>query len=94
MIGSQRMPRAASVAYALASEMGVTLDTKWGGAKLLFGGEGGFVVHCTGQGKVEVISGLADGQLVVLADRRLPVPGGIGQYAPPSQASPEPTARR
>lgn len=48
----------------------------------------------TGQGKVEVISGLADGQLVVLADRRLPVPGGIGQYAPPSQASPEPTARR
>ena len=36
----------------LASEMGVNLDTKWGGAKLLFGGEGGFVVHCTGQGKV------------------------------------------
>ena len=48
----------------------------------------------TGQGKVEVVSGLADGQLVVLADRRLPVPGGIGQYVPPSQASPEPTARR
>lgn len=36
----------------IASEQGITLDTKWGGAKLLFGGEGGFVVHCAGQGKV------------------------------------------
>lgn len=36
----------------IASEQGVSLDTKWGGAKLLFGGEGGFVVHCSGQGKV------------------------------------------
>lgn len=36
----------------IASEQGVALDTKWGGAKLLFGGEGGFVVHCSGQGKV------------------------------------------
>ena len=36
----------------LASEMGVKLDTKWGGGAMLFGGEGGFIVHCTGQGKV------------------------------------------
>jgi uncharacterized protein (TIGR00266 family) len=36
----------------LASEMGVKLDTKWGGGAMLFGGEGGFIVHCSGQGKV------------------------------------------
>lgn len=36
----------------IASEQGISLDTKWGGAKLLFGGEGGFVVRCSGQGKV------------------------------------------
>ena len=36
----------------LASEMGVKLDTKWGGGAMLFGGEGGFIVHCTGQGQV------------------------------------------
>jgi uncharacterized protein (TIGR00266 family) len=36
----------------LASEMGVKLDTKWGGSAMLFGGEGGFIVRCTGQGKV------------------------------------------
>ncbi len=40
----------------LASDMGVTLDTKWGGAKMLFGGEGGFVVHATGEGQVVVAS--------------------------------------
>ena len=36
----------------LASEMGINLDTKWGSGALLVGGEGGFVVHCTGLGKV------------------------------------------
>ena len=48
----------------------------------------------TGQGKVEIVSGLHAGQLVVLADRRLPVPGGIDQYQPVRQATPTPTARR
>jgi uncharacterized protein (TIGR00266 family) len=34
----------------LASDAGVAVDTKWGGFKNLFGGEGGFVLHATGQG--------------------------------------------
>ena len=36
----------------LASAPGVELDPKWGGFKNLFGGEGGFLVHASGQGKV------------------------------------------
>lgn len=40
----------------LANETSVTMDTKWGGAKNLFGGEGGFIAHMTGAGKVVVAS--------------------------------------
>ena len=36
----------------LASASGVNLDTKWGGFKNLFGGEGGFLVRATGDGPV------------------------------------------
>jgi uncharacterized protein (TIGR00266 family) len=36
----------------LASSAGVDLDTKWGGFRNLFGGEGGFLVHAVGQGEV------------------------------------------
>lgn len=35
----------------LASSPEVQLDTKWGGFKNLFGGEGGFLVHASGTGK-------------------------------------------
>jgi uncharacterized protein (TIGR00266 family) len=38
----------------LASSSGVELDTKWGGAKNLFGGEGGFLIHASGSGVVIV----------------------------------------
>lgn len=38
----------------LAAEQGVEIDTKWGGLKNLFGGEGGFLLHATGHGKVVV----------------------------------------
>jgi uncharacterized protein (TIGR00266 family) len=34
----------------IASSPGVDLDTKWGGFKNLFGGEGGFLIHATGHG--------------------------------------------
>lgn len=34
----------------LASAAGVELDTRWGGFKNLFGGEGGFLVHAAGEG--------------------------------------------
>lgn len=36
----------------LLSGAGVEIDTKWGGFKNLVGGEGGFLVHATGQGQV------------------------------------------
>ena len=36
----------------LAAASGVEIDTKWGGVRNLFGGEGGFIVHCTGVGPV------------------------------------------
>jgi uncharacterized protein (TIGR00266 family) len=36
----------------LASSDGVNIDTKWGGFKNVFGGEGGFLVHATGSGAV------------------------------------------
>ncbi len=36
----------------LASEAGIQIDTKWGGFKNVFGGEGGFLIHASGQGQV------------------------------------------
>ena len=36
----------------------------------------------TGGGRVEIVSGLTEGQIIVLSDTRLPVPGGIDQYQP------------
>lgn len=47
-----------------------------------------------GQGLIEISSGLEPGQLVVLADRREPVPGGLQQYRPPDETSATPTPRR
>ena len=40
----------------LASTPGITIDTKWGGMKTLFGGEGLFMLKATGQGEVIVNS--------------------------------------
>lgn len=36
----------------VASESGVDIDSKWGGFKSLFGGEGGFLLRASGQGTV------------------------------------------
>lgn len=36
----------------LASAATVELDTQWGGFKNVFGGEGGFLIRCTGEGQV------------------------------------------
>jgi uncharacterized protein (TIGR00266 family) len=38
----------------LASASTVQLDTKWGGMKNMFGSEGGFVVHASGEGPVVI----------------------------------------
>lgn len=53
------------------------------------------VTGASGGGRLQVVSGLNDGDLVVLADRRLPVPGGLAQYqsAQRATASPTPTRR-
>ncbi len=40
----------------LASDIGIDLDTKWGGKAMFWGGEGGFTVRCTGTGKVVATS--------------------------------------
>ena len=36
----------------LCAEHGVEIDTQWGGMRNLFGGEGGFLLRASGQGKV------------------------------------------
>jgi uncharacterized protein (TIGR00266 family) len=36
----------------LCSESTIEIDTKWGGFKNLFGGEGGFLIHASGTGEV------------------------------------------
>ena len=38
----------------LCAESTVQIDTKWGGFKNLFGSEGGFLIHASGQGEVVV----------------------------------------
>jgi len=40
----------------LASEMGIQVETKWGGAKTFFGGEGLFMLRCSGSGQLIVSS--------------------------------------
>ena len=40
----------------IASDPGVDVDTKWGGAKTFFGGEGLFLLKCAGEGDVLVSS--------------------------------------
>jgi len=57
----------------LCSSDGVEIDTKWGGFKNLVGGEGGFLVHATGNGQVVAgcygaldIVDLAAGESIVL----------------------------
>lgn len=57
----------------IASESGVEIDTKWGGFRSLFGGEGGFLLRATGHGSVVVSCygaldrvRLADGETMVV----------------------------
>jgi uncharacterized protein (TIGR00266 family) len=40
----------------IASDPGIDVDTKWGGAKTFFGGEGLFLLKCSGAGDVLVSS--------------------------------------
>ena len=54
----------------LASEVGVEVNTKWGGAKTFFSGEGLFLLRCTGAGDMLVASYGA------ITERTL-APGGV-----------------
>ncbi len=40
----------------MASEMGIETESKWGGAKTFFGGEGLFMLRCSGHGQLVVSS--------------------------------------
>jgi uncharacterized protein (TIGR00266 family) len=40
----------------LASSQGINIDSKWGGFKTFFGGEGFFMIKATGQGEMAVNS--------------------------------------
>jgi uncharacterized protein (TIGR00266 family) len=51
---TEQMPWVITRGSWLGNSPGVNLDTKWGGAKMLFGGEGAFVVYATGRGPVLV----------------------------------------
>jgi uncharacterized protein (TIGR00266 family) len=70
----------------LASSAGVELDTKWGGFKNMFGGEGGFLVHAHGHGTIvlacygalDTIS-LAEGQSVTIDSGHVVAFGGSVQ---------------
>lgn len=50
LTSSAAQPWILSQASWIASSIGITLDTKWGGMKSLFGGEGAFLVHASGDG--------------------------------------------
>lgn len=54
----------------LASDPGIDVDSKWKGFKSLFGGEGGFMVHVSGQGKVLVSSYGAMDRVTLAAGER------------------------
>jgi uncharacterized protein (TIGR00266 family) len=51
---TQDQPMFVTAGSWIASDAGVEFDTKWGGFKNLFGGEGGFVGHVTGHGTIVV----------------------------------------
>ena len=60
----------------LANEQSLSMDTKWGGANNLFGGEGGFVSRFDGTGKVVVASYGALDMHALQAGERLVVDSG------------------
>jgi uncharacterized protein (TIGR00266 family) len=60
----------------LASSIEIELDTKWGGFKNVFGDEGGFLVHCSGTGKIVVACYGAIEQLELAAGEKVVLDSG------------------
>jgi uncharacterized protein (TIGR00266 family) len=60
----------------VASELGLTIDTKWGGAKTFFASEGLVLLHVTGSGKVLFSSYGAIHELSLTAGQKMTVDTG------------------
>jgi uncharacterized protein (TIGR00266 family) len=60
----------------VASELGLTVDTKWGGAKTFFASEGLVLLHVTGSGKLLVSSYGAIHELNLTAGQKMTVDTG------------------
>ncbi len=69
-------PLAVTKGAWLANEQSLAMDTKWGGANNLFGGEGGFVSRFDGAGKIVVASYGALDRHALQAGERLVVDSG------------------
>jgi uncharacterized protein (TIGR00266 family) len=67
----------------LANSAGVELDTKWGGFKNMFGGEGGFMVHASGQGTIVLACYGALDTITLAPGERVTIDSGhVVAYAP------------
>ena len=60
----------------LASDISIQTDTKWGGAKTFFGGEGLFMLRCTGQGTLVMSSFGAIHKLTLAPGQRYTIDTG------------------
>jgi uncharacterized protein (TIGR00266 family) len=60
----------------LCSESTIEIDTKWGGFKNLFGGEGGFLIRATGRGEVVASCYGALDRIMLAAGEKLTVDSG------------------
>jgi uncharacterized protein (TIGR00266 family) len=60
----------------LCSEDGVEIETKWGGMKALFGGEGGFLIRASGSGEVVLSCYGALDRMRLAPDERLVLDSG------------------
>lgn len=60
----------------LASSIEIELDTKWGGFKNVFGDEGGFLVRCSGAGKIVVACYGAIEEIVLGAGEKIVLDSG------------------
>jgi len=60
----------------LCSESTIEIDTKWGGFKNLFGGEGGFLIRATGSGEVVASCYGALDRIMLGAGQKLTVDSG------------------
>jgi len=67
----------------IASEMSLNIDTKWGGFGNLAGGEGGFLIHVTGNGQlIAGCYGAVDRRQLAAGESLIVDSGHLVAYAP------------